>query len=129
MELNTNYSQRVVLDTHSLPWVASPQLLVERKLIERDGGEVARATSIVRYRAGAQFPSHVHDLGEEIFVLDGVFSDEHGQYAAGSYLRNPPGSSHHPGSRDGCSRSDFCISLFGKAWRRSSSGRTSSAWP
>ena len=102
MELNTNYSQRVVLDTHSLPWVASPQLLVERKLIERDGGEVARATSIVRYQAGAQFPSHVHDLGEEIFVLDGVFSDEHGQYAAGSYLRNPPGSSHHPGSRDGC---------------------------
>ena len=42
------------------------------------------------------------DLGEEFFVLDGVFSDEHGDYPAGTYVRNPPGSSHAPFTRGGC---------------------------
>lgn len=102
MKLNTDFSQRVVLDTPGLPWVASPESLVERQLMERDGGEVARATSIVRYRAGAQFPQHTHGLGEEIFVLEGILSDEFGHYGAGSYLRNPPGSHHSPGSVEGC---------------------------
>ena len=31
-----------------------------------------------------------------------MFSDESGDYAAGSYLRNPPGSSHAPFSVNGC---------------------------
>jgi len=63
------------------------------------GDEVARATSIVRYAAGSRFDEHVHHGGEEILVLDGVFSDEHGDYPAGSYLRNPPGTRHAPFSR------------------------------
>ena len=31
-------------------------------------------------------------------MLDGVFQDESGDYPAGSYMRNPPGSGHRPGS-------------------------------
>jgi anti-sigma factor ChrR (cupin superfamily) len=61
-------------------------------MLERQGDEVAKATSIVRYQAGSKFPIHTHDLGEEILVLDGVFSDETGHYPAGSYMMNPPGS-------------------------------------
>ncbi len=102
MQLHTDFSLRVVVDTNALPWVGSPEALVERQLIERDGDEVARATSIVRYRAGARFPAHEHALGEEIFVLDGVLEDEHGCYGPGTYLKNPPGSRHSPGSVDGC---------------------------
>ena len=64
--------------------------------------EVARAPSIVRYAPGAGYSSHTHDGGEEILVLEGVFSDEHGDYPPGTYLRNPPGSSHQPFTRDGC---------------------------
>jgi anti-sigma factor ChrR (cupin superfamily) len=71
-------------------------------MLDRIGGEVARATTIVRYEAGSQFPSHVHDGGEEFLVLDGVFEDEHGQYPAGTYVRNPPGSRHAPGAGSGC---------------------------
>lgn len=70
-------------------------------MLDRVGGEVARATSLVRYAAGSFFPQHVHDGGEEILVLDGVFSDESGDYPAGWYLRNPPGSSHRPHSNQG----------------------------
>ena len=102
MQLNTDFSQRCVVDTTVLPWQPSPSPLVHRRLIERDGGEQARATSIVRYDPGATFSAHRHDLGEEIIVLDGVFSDETGDYGPGTYLRNPPGSAHAPSSKPGC---------------------------
>ena len=71
-------------------------------MLERKGDEVAKATSIVRYQAGAKFPTHTHELGEEILVLAGVFSDETGDYPAGTYIMNPPGSSHAPHSQTGC---------------------------
>ena len=100
--LNTDFSQRVVVNTADAGWTASPEINVLRRTIERDGGEVARATSIVRYEAGASFKSHLHDLGEEILVLEGIFSDEFGDYSPGTYLKNPPGSSHAPFSEDGC---------------------------
>ena len=101
-QLHPDLSQRAVVYSNDLPWVASPVSGIERRLIERDGYELARATSIVRYRAGARFAPHQHDLGEEIFVLDGDFTDELGEYGPGTYLKNPPGSSHAPGSRTGC---------------------------
>ena len=102
MNLNVDDSQRVVINHHDLPWMLSPESGVERRMLERQGGEVARATSIVRYKAGAKFHAHHHELGEEILVLDGVFSDEMGNYPAGTYIMNPPGSSHAPFSETGC---------------------------
>ncbi len=102
MELNTDYTQRVVLHSAELPWVDAPAAGVQRKLLERQGEEVARATSIVRYAPGSKFPSHTHGLGEEILVLEGVFSDETGDYGPGTYLKNPPGSAHAPASATGC---------------------------
>jgi anti-sigma factor ChrR (cupin superfamily) len=102
MLLNANLSERVVLDSQALPWQPSPSPLVQRRLLERDGEEVARATSIVRYAPGARFDAHRHALGEEIFVLAGTLSDEQGDYGPGTYLKNPPGSSHAPFSEDGC---------------------------
>ena len=71
-------------------------------MLERIGGEVARATTVVRYEAGASFESHGHDLGEEILVLEETLSDEHGNYGPGTFLKNPPGSRHAPFSKDGC---------------------------
>ena len=102
MNINSDYSERVVIDHHDLPWMPSPQLGVERRMLERQGDEVAKATSIVRYKPGSKFQAHHHELGEEIFVLDGTFSDETGNYAAGTYIMNPPGSSHTPFSETGC---------------------------
>lgn len=102
MELHADLGQRAVLDTHSVPWQPSPMAGVERRPLDRHGGEVARATSIVRYAPGSRFARHTHGGGEEILVLEGTFSDETGDFPTGTYLRNPVGSSHAPFSAEGC---------------------------
>ena len=102
MNINADYSQRVVLNHHDLPWTSSPESGVERRILERQGLEIAKATSIVSYKPGSKFGAHPHELGEEIFVLEGTFSDEMGSYRAGTYILNPPGSSHSPFSEEGC---------------------------
>jgi quercetin dioxygenase-like cupin family protein len=102
MKLNADFTKRAVVHAATLDWQASPIAGVERRMLDRIGDEVARATSIVRYAPGSQFSPHVHGGGEEFLVLEGVFQDEHGDFPAGSYVRNPPGSRHTPGSVLGC---------------------------
>lgn len=102
MRLNADLTLPVTLDGAALDWTPSPAKGVDRKMLYRVGGEVARATSIVRYAPGSAFPPHVHTGGEEILVLEGTFQDEHGDYPAGCYFRNPPGTAHRPGAREGC---------------------------
>jgi|SRR5579883_1997416 len=110
MEVNADFSKRAVVHAAKLPWVPSPMAGVERRMLDRVGDEVARATSIVRYAPGSHFSAHTHGGGEEFLVLDGVFQDEHGDYPAGWYIRNPPTSSHTPGSASGCT-------IFVKLWQ------------
>jgi anti-sigma factor ChrR (cupin superfamily) len=100
--INADFSQRVVIAAYEMPWSPSPQPGVERRPLDRVGGEVARATTIVRYAPESSFSAHEHALGEEFLVLDGVFSDEHGDYPKGTYVRNPPGSRHTPRTGPGC---------------------------
>ncbi len=102
MELRSDFARREVVATENEPWVPSPSAGVDRRMLDRVGDEVARATSVVRYAPGSSFPEHTHERGEEFFVLEGVFSDEHGDYPAGTYVRNPPGSAHAPFTKDGC---------------------------
>lgn len=102
MNIHADYGERIVINYLDLPWIPSPESGVERRMLDRIGGEIAKATSIVRYQPDSKFPSHTHAFGEEIFVLEGVFSDETGDYPAGTYLMNPPGSSHAPFSDAGC---------------------------
>jgi anti-sigma factor ChrR (cupin superfamily) len=102
MRLRADMSQRAVVDTRGARWTSSPEAGVERILLDRDGDEVARATSIVRYAPGSRFARHVHGRGEEFLVLDGEFCDERGSYPRGTYVRNPGGSSHAPFSTIGC---------------------------
>lgn len=101
MRINAAFDERVVVKAAENDWVASPMPGVDRKMLDRIGEEVARATTIVRYAPGSSFSAHTHDGGEEFLVLDGVFCDEHGAFPAGSYIRNPPTSSHTPSAPDG----------------------------
>jgi len=110
MELNANFDERVFVHSERIEWKASPMPGVDRRMLDRLGDEVARATSIVRYAPESKFSAHVHTGGEEFLVLDGVFQDEHGDFPAGSYIRNPPQSSHTPGSAAGCT-------IFVKLWQ------------
>jgi len=117
MDLNANFAQRAVVHGAKAPWVASPMKGVDRRMLDRMGGEVARATSIVRYAPGSHFSAHTHTGGEEFLVLEGVFQDEHGDFPAGTYVRNPPTTSHTPGSAQGCV-------IFVKLWQFDMADRT-----
>ena len=113
MNVNADLSQRAVVDSEQLPWVDSPLKGVQRRMLERDGDEVARATSIVRYAPESAFSAHSHGAGEEFLVLEGVFSDEHGDFGPGMYVRNPPGR----GTRRGAAPAARFSSSSGR-WRR-----------
>ncbi len=96
LEINADFDARVVIRPDDYRWVESPMPGVERMMLDRLGDEVARATSLVRYAPNSRFSPHVHEGGEEFFVLEGTFADEAGEYPAGSYVRNPIGTSHAP---------------------------------
>jgi anti-sigma factor ChrR (cupin superfamily) len=117
MELNADFTWRAAVHAGGLPWTPSPVAGVERRMLDRIGGEVARATSIVRYAPASRFSAHMHGGGEEFLVLDGVFQDEHGDFPRGSYVRNPPTSRHTPASGPGCT-------IFVKLWQFDPADRT-----
>ncbi|WP_114327552.1 cupin domain-containing protein [Candidatus Colwellia aromaticivorans] len=117
MEIFDDFNQRAVVHSASLDWLASPMPGVERRPLDRVGGEVARATTIVRYAKGSKFSPHVHTGGEEFVVLEGIFQDESGDYPIGSYIRNPPQSGHTPRSDNGCI-------IFVKLWQFQPEDRT-----
>ena len=101
MDLNADFTVRASVHAAQNPWVASPMPGVERRMLDRLGDEVARATSIVRYAPGSSFFAHTHKGGEEYIVIDGVFQDEFGDFPVGSYIRNPPNSTHTPSAAGG----------------------------
>ncbi len=117
MNLNSDFSNRASVHAGRLDWTPSPVPGVDRRMLDRIGAEVARATSIVRYAPHSRFSPHTHGGGEEFLVLDGVFQDEHGDFPAGSYIRNPPTTSHTPGSEPGCT-------IFVKLWQFDPDDRT-----
>ena len=117
MELNADFSKRVIIHSDDIEWQASPMPGVDRRMLDRIGDEVARATSIVRYAPNSHFSAHTHTGGEEFIVLDGVFQDEHGDFPEGTYVRNPPTTSHTPGSKEGCT-------IFVKLWQFDMEDRT-----
>ncbi len=110
MEINADFEQIATAHTAQMDWVDSPIVGVSRRMLDRIGDEVARATSIVRYAQGSSFSPHVHSGGEEFLVLNGVFQDEHGDFPEGTYIRNPIGTAHKPGSEPGCE-------IFVKLWQ------------
>lgn len=110
MRIRADFDERVAVHPSPDLWVPSPAGGVHRLMLDRVGGEVARATSLVRFAPGSRFPAHTHGGGEEFLVLEGVFEDETGAFPAGSYVRNPAGTRHAPASGPGCL-------LFVKLWQ------------
>lgn len=102
MQLRADYDVPVVVTPDDYEWVPSPVAGVDRMMFERDGDEVAVATSLVRFQAGVGFPHHVHERGEEFIVLEGDFADADDVYPAIAYARHPAGTEHEPWSDSGC---------------------------
>jgi anti-sigma factor ChrR (cupin superfamily) len=103
LAINGDLGVRVAVDTARMPWSPSPSGTVWRKRLHLVGpAESGQVTSVVRYEPSSTFHGHDHPDGEEILVLEGVFSDEHGDWPAGTFLLNPEGFRHSPFSREGC---------------------------
>lgn len=130
MTLNGDLERRIHMAASAQEWQSSPGGEVLRKRLHRVGpAESGQVTSLVRYQPGSQFPRHEHPEGEEILVLEGVFSDEHGDWPAGTYLLNPEGVNHQPFSKEGCllfvklrqypgtERSHIALDTTESAWR------------
>lgn len=117
MNVNEDFTERVLVHGDEVEWEDSPMPGVQRRRLERLEGENERVTTIVRYAPGSRFSSHVHGGGEESIILEGTFEDDYGEWPAGSYTRNPPTSSHTPGSKSGCT-------LFVKLWQFDPQDRT-----
>ena len=117
MNVNDDFSQRVMLHADTIEWEPSPMAGVERRRLDRVEADNERVTTIVRYAPDSHFSPHVHTGGEEFIVLEGVFEDDYGDWPEGSYIRNPPQSSHTPGSSKGCV-------IFVKLWQFDPHDRT-----
>lgn len=117
MKIHAAFDKPVLVHSEQQPWVPSPMPGVDRRALDRLGDEVARATTIVRYAPSSHFSAHTHTGGEEFLVLEGVFQDEHGDFPVGTYIRNPPESSHTPRSDEGCI-------IFVKLWQFEMQDRT-----
>lgn len=101
MRLRTDFTKTECITPRDYAWMPTPEPGVSRMMLDRDGDEIAVATTIVRFDASAQFAWHEHDKGEEFLVLDGVFADEFASYPRHTYVRNPNGTAHHPSCPDG----------------------------
>ena len=92
-------NQFLRLDTHKSHWqsgdLPGQQTL---PLFSRNSEHV----ELQRWTAKTRLKPHVHPMGEEIYVIEGELTDEHGNYPAGTWLRQPAGSSHTPVSHAGC---------------------------
>ena len=69
-------------------------------LIKGDASDPSVA--VLKYEPGSAVPRHRHAGLETIVILDGVQSDESGDYAAGTAVLNEIGSEHSVWSKEGC---------------------------
>jgi len=101
LEMHADLTQRALVNSVAQDWIPSPQSGVEKCVLERGGKHATRATSLVRMAPGSTLPTRKSNLGEEVLVLEGVFSCETGDLSSGTYARIPQGSDHAPSSAKG----------------------------
>jgi anti-sigma factor ChrR (cupin superfamily) len=128
-QISGDLSRNCSIDTAKLPWVPSPSGTVWRKRVHLVGPpEAGQVTSVVRYESNSNFPTHEHPDGEEILVLEGIFSDQQGDWPAGTFLLNPEGFQHAPFSKQGCVLFVKLRQFSGLDRRHAAIDTTSLAW-
>lgn len=72
---------------------------VEMLVLRLEPGEIR---VLLRFAPGKGYSKHLHPSGEEVFVIEGTYSDMGKDYEAGCYIYYPPNSEHAPTSPNGC---------------------------
>lgn len=100
VELGRVTSGSCLFDLNSVDWQATDTPGFYLKPIFRDGS-TGESTSLMKMDPGAHSPSHSHDMLEEIFVIEGEFSDAEHEYKAGQYCIRAIGADHETISKTG----------------------------
>lgn len=84
--MNSDYDLRVLIQTKELPWEPTKQEGVYKKLLSsKENAE----TSIIKLTENALLnPVSTHS-STEVFILEGTYINEFGEYSQGTYLRLP----------------------------------------
>ncbi len=90
--VHDDFDTRIVIKPNDYSWTSLGIPGKEHITLDRIGGNMNYETTLVRCKQDREIPTPRHSNGLEIFVLDGMFSDEHGEYSTGAYVRNPNGS-------------------------------------
>ena len=83
-----NTKETSIVNTEKEPWLQGQGNLSVKPLSDQ--------TALVHWPKDEVFTPHTHGGGEEIFVLKGVFMDEHGSFEKGTWIRSPHLSRHYP---------------------------------
>lgn len=92
---------QVRIETRAAPWEPYAFPGVERQPLYAEPGH-PESVHLLRLAPGVRLPAVELPGGEELYVLDGAFEDEHGAHRAGTWIRYPAGSRHAPRTADGC---------------------------
>lgn len=92
-----------MVDTNQMPWEPTEWQAISRKVLELvNDPKKGRETSLLKFEPGAKIPTHVLKHRLDVFVLEGAYEDDHGEYGPHTFIRNPPGLRHTPASKGGC---------------------------
>ena len=101
------------MDLSRIPFKETRHAGVQIHFLHSDP-ETGHVTALIKMAPGCSYPRHRHKGAEELFILQGGYQDELGEYRAGEYVRYEDGSTHHPVAlRDGEDCVFFAISQEG----------------
>lgn len=101
--VNADAQAVISLQTRDMPWKPMPYEGVSRKVMERINDPTkGRETALLKLEAGASLPQELLEERLDLFVIEGNFSDGHGEYGRHTFVRNVPGATIQISSNEGC---------------------------
>lgn len=97
--MNSDYEKRALIDTNTIPWQETKTKNVFKKVLSIKGKE---ETSFIKLNEGSYLTQIKKINSVEIFVLEGSYINEYGEYPKGTYLRLPKENEALVKSDEGC---------------------------
>ncbi len=97
--MNDNYETRVLINTNDLEWENTQNKGIYKKLLSKKENE---ETSILKIEESSKLNNNSKINSVEIFVLEGIYKNEFGEFKSGTYLNLPNEDEAFVSSNTGC---------------------------
>ncbi len=97
--MNDNYETRALINTNDLEWENTQNKGIYKKLLSKKENE---KTSILKIEENSKLNNDSKINSVEIFVLEGVYKNEFGEFKSGTYLNLPNENEAFVTSSSGC---------------------------